>query len=175
MIYAQLGRIDEAQAIIDKSTKDWPTTMKNVTWLMSYFPFKDLHIAERIAEGYVKAGLPGDPSGIYKISAENRLAGKEINKLFIGRKVTGFTLSTGKQWWVERSEDGKAFIRDGDDADAGKSWIEDDMLCDQWDNLYEGLKDCWVVYRNPEGTPEKNDQYIGAPGGTAIYPFSPVE
>ena len=37
------------------------------------------------------------------------------------------------------------------------------MLCDQWDNLYEGLKDCWPIYRNPEGTPEKNDEYLGDP------------
>jgi hypothetical protein len=48
------------------------------------------------------------------------------------------------------------------------------MLCDQWDNLYEGLKDCWVVYRNPEGTPEKNDEYLGAPG-YGLYPFSQIE
>ena len=81
---------------------------------------------------------------------------------------------SGKQWWIERSQDGKATVRDGDSADTGKSWIEEDMLCDQWDNLYEGLKDCWVVYRNPEGTPEKNDEYLGAPG-YGIYPFSQVE
>jgi len=57
------------------------------------------------------------------------------------------------------------------DSDTGKSWFEEDMLCDQWDNLYEGLKDCWAVYRNPEGTPENNDEYIGAPG-YGLYLFS---
>jgi hypothetical protein len=36
------------------------------------------------------------------------------------------------------------------------------------------LKDCWVIYRNPEGTPEKNDEYLGAPG-YGIYPFSQIE
>ena len=53
-------------------------------------------------------------------------------------------------------------------------WIEDDMLCDQWDNFYEGLRDCWVIYRNPEGSPENKDEYLGAPG-YGIYPFSRVE
>jgi hypothetical protein len=137
-------------------------------------PFKDREVMERFAEGYVKAGLPGESSGFYKISAENRLTGKEIRELFLGRKVTGVTLETGKQWWVERSKDGKATIRDGNDADTGKSWVEEDMLCCQWDHLYENLKDCWVVYRNPEGTPEKNDEFLGAPG-YGIYPFSRIE
>ncbi len=174
MLYAQVGRDQEARAMLDKGTKGWPASMKNVRFMMTTFPFKDLQIMERFAEGYIKAGLPGEPSGFYKISAENRLTGEEIRELFFGRKVTGFTLASGKQWWIERSQDGKATIRDGDDSDTGKSWIEENMLCDQWDNLYEGLKDCWVVYRNPDGIPENNDEYLGAPG-YGIYPFSPVE
>ena len=174
VLYAQVGRTQEARTMLDKGTKGWPAAMKNVRFIMSLLSFGDLRAAERFAEGYVKAGLPGEPSGFYKISMENRLTEKEIRKLFFGRKVTGFTLATGKQWRIERSKDGKATIRDGDCSDTGKSWIEEDMLCDQWDNLYESLKDCWVVYRNPEGTPEKNDVYLGAPG-YGIYPFSPVE
>ena len=94
--------------------------------------------------------------------------------MFFGRKITGFTLATGEQWWVERSKDGKAQIRSAKQSDTGKSWIEDDMLCDQWDNFYEGLKDCWVIYRNPEGTPEGKDEYLGAPG-YGVYPFSIIE
>jgi hypothetical protein len=174
MLYAQVGRVQEARAMFNDSTKKWSTAMKNVRWYMSNFPFKDLQFTERLAEGFIKAGITGKPSGFYKISAENRLTGEEIRELFFGRKVTGFTLATGKQWWVERSQDGKAALRDGDDSDSGKSWIEEDMLCDQWDNLYESLKDCWVVYRNPEGTPEKNDEYLGAPG-YGVYPFSQIE
>jgi hypothetical protein len=174
MLYGQLGRAQEARAMLDKGTKGWPAAMKNVRFIMSLLSFGDLQTAERFAEGFVEAGLPGEPSGFYKISKENRLTQKEIRKLFFGRKVIGFTLATGNRWRIERSKDGKATIRDGDRSDTGKSWTEEDMLCDQWENLYEGLKDCWVVYRNPEGTPEKNDEYLGAPG-YGIYPFSPVE
>jgi hypothetical protein len=173
-IYANAGRDQDARAMLDKGTKGWPASIKNVRFIMTLFPNTDIRVLERLAEGYVKAGLPGEPSGFYKISAENRLNGEELRELFLGRKVTGFTLASGKQWWIERSKDGKATIRDGDDSDTGKSWIEEDMLCDQWDNLYESLKDCWVVYRNPEGTPEKNDEYLGAPG-YGIYPFSLIK
>ena len=174
MIYAQVGHIQEAQTVFAEGIKGYPPQLANVRLFMTAWSLKDPLLMERIAEGYIKAGLPGEPSGFYKISAENRLTGEKIRELFFGRKVTGFTLASGQQWWVERSQDGKATVRDGDSTDSGKSWIEEDMLCDQWDNLYESLKDCWVVYRNPEGTPEKNDEYLGAPG-YGIYPFSLVE
>ena len=138
------------------------------------FTQKDLQVTERFAEALINSGLPGEPTGFYKISAEKQLTGEEMKKLFFGRKVTRFTLGTGKEWWIERSQEGKAAIRDGDDSDTGKSWIEKDMICDQWDNLYESLKDCWVVYHNPEGTAENSDEYLGAPG-YGIYPFSLAE
>jgi len=174
MLYANADRLQEARTMFDRGFKSWPDAMKNVRFYITQWPLKDLQTAERFAEGLIKAGLPGEPSGFYKIAADNRLSGEEIRELFFGREVTGFTLESGQQWWVERSQDGKAAIRDGDDSDSGKSWIEEDMLCDQWDNLYEGLKDCWVVYHNPEGTPENNDEYLGAPG-YGIYPFSLVK
>ena len=97
-----------------------------------------------------------------------------MKTLFFSRKVTGVTIASGKQWWVERREDGGATLRQGDERDTGKSWVEDDMLCDRWDHLLEGLKDCWVVYRNPEGSAENRDEYLGAPG-YGLYPFSPVQ
>jgi hypothetical protein len=171
MLYAQEGRAQEARGMLDKGTKGWPDALKNVRFIMSLLSIGDLQSAERFAEGFVKAGLAGEPSGFYKISKENRLTGKEIRKLFFGRNVTGFTLGTGNQWWIKRGKDGKATIRDGDDSDTGKSWVKEDMLCDQWDNFHEGLKDCWVVYRNPEGTPKNYDEYLGAPG-YGIYPFA---
>jgi hypothetical protein len=142
--------------------------------MMTRYPFKDLQVTERIAEGFVIAGLPGESSGFYKISADNRLTGDEIREQFFGRKIIGSYMVSEKPWWIERSVDGKATIRAGEDFDTGKSWIEEDMLCDQWDNLYENLKDCWVVYRNPEGTPENKDEYLGAPG-YGIFPFSLTE
>ena len=174
IIYAQVGRVQEARAMLEDRTKEWPASMKNVRWFMSGLSLKDLQAAERFAEGLIKAGLPGEPSGFYKISKENRLTGNEMRKLFFGRKVAGSNMITGKQWWIERSKDGKATIRDGKDSDTGKSWIEAEMLCDQWNSLYESLRDCWVVYRNPEGTSENSDEYLGAPG-YGLYPFSLVE
>ncbi len=106
---------------------------------MSWWLFKDLQILKRIAEGFVKAGLPIEPNDFYKISTDNRLKEDEIKALFFGRKVSGSTLPSNKTWQIERNKDGKATIVDNDKSDTGKSWIEDDMLCKQWDSFYEGL------------------------------------
>ncbi len=72
MLYGQEDRFLEARAMLDKGTKGWPAAMKNVRFIMSLLSFGDLQTAERFAEGFVKAGLPGEPSGFYKISKENK-------------------------------------------------------------------------------------------------------
>jgi len=174
MFKVQAGHVQEGRQMFAKWIEGYPTRLKNVRYFSSGYNFKDLETTKSFAEGFVKAGLPGEPNDFYKIASENKLTDDELKGLFLGHKLTGITLSTGKQWWVERSKTGKASIREGDKSDTGKSWVEDDMLCDKWDNFYEGLSDCWVIYRNPEGTPENHDEYLGAPG-YGIYPFSIVE
>jgi hypothetical protein len=42
----------------------------------------------------------------------------------------------------------------------GKSWIEGDMLVHQWEKRWDGLKYYISVFRNPEGTPQKKNEYI---------------
>jgi hypothetical protein len=174
MVKVQAGFVQEGQEMFAKGIKGFPASLQNVRSFLAYYNFKDHKVMKSFAEGFSKAGLPGRTDDYYKISSEKRLNEKELRKLFLGRKVTGIELATGKQWWVERSDNGYATIREGDKSDTGKSWVEDDMLCDQWDNFYENLKDCWVVYRNSEGAPKDNDEYLGAPG-YGIYPFSLVK
>ena len=128
----------------------------------------------KMAEGYFKAGLPGEITDVYKISRDNGLTGEDIKKLFFGKGVKGVTLVTKKPWQIERDKEGHATILDSGKSDSGRSWVEDDMLCDQWNSLYEGLKDCWVIYRNPDGSRENFDTYLGVPG-YGIFPFSEAD
>jgi len=43
------------------------------------------------------AGLPGS----HKILEENRLSVEEIKKLTFGRTITGFSRTSGNEWWQE--------------------------------------------------------------------------
>lgn len=172
--YANTGRIDEARSALDSATKGWPPIMKNLKFVMYLFPSTDRQALESWADGYLLAGIPGEPSGYYKILKENKLTGKEIRKLVIGHRIAGKAFMTGEQWWVERSLDGKSIIRIGEKSDTGKSWIEENMICDQWDNFFEGLKDCWTIYHNPDGKISNNNEFLGVPD-YGIYPFSQIK
>jgi hypothetical protein len=164
---ALLGRMEKARQFIAPFIK----MGLNLQCLMA--PFKDPKAEKLWADGLLKAGVPGEPGGYYKstIFLEPNLTGKEIKEQIFGRTISGFDICGGKEWSIERTEDGKATIRRDKITDTGKSWIDGDKLCNQWENLYGGYKDCRRVYVNPEGTKEKKDQYIG----TAVYglvPFS---
>jgi hypothetical protein len=140
---------------------------------MSKFPFKDLKVSDRLAEGILKAGLPDQSRGYYKISSEQKLTGDEIRELVFGR--TAFYPSNRN--WIDRSKEGKATWRKADSYgfdDSGESWIEDDMLCDQWQIHFAGQKFCMTVFRNPEGTPEIKDEYLTV-RPMLLTPFSIVD
>jgi len=156
--YAHLGRNQEARSALEIYTKSW-WTPANLQKVMYFFPFKNLEDANRFADGLLKAGLPGEPSGYYKASEEYRLTGEEIKELFFGHTQTGFW--DGRPWAISRTREGKAaFLLDSKVIASGKSWIEEDMLCHQWEKRYEGLKYYISVFRNPEGTPEEKNEYI---------------
>jgi hypothetical protein len=174
MIKVQAGQVQEGREMFARGIKGFPAPLTNVRSFLSFYTFKDQKVLKNFAEGFVKAGLPGEPDDFYRISSGNKLTEEELRKSLFGCKVTGTELTTGKQWEVERGTDGHATILEGDKSDSGRSWVEDGMLCDQWDHFYENHKDCWEVYRNPKGTPETRDEYLGAPG-YGIYPFSVIE
>lgn len=156
--YAHLGRDKEARSALEIYTKPWlrPANLQNV---MYHYPFKKPADADRFASGLLTAGLPGKPSGYYKASEEYRLTGKEIQDLFFGHTQTG--LSIGREWTISRSMDGIAVFKMGSRVVAkGKSWVEGDMLCNQWEKRYEGHRYYLSVFRNPEGTSQEKNEYI---------------
>ena len=137
-------------------------------------------------EGLVKAGqkknilyLGGlqDPIAYLMVYKKNKLNGQEIKELLFGKTQTGYGL--GGQWKVHRTGDG--IIKFSNPyfrlkmhklkVYKGKSWIEDDSICDQFEESYDGLKFCGDVYLNPEGDDITKSEYIyvADPG---LYPFS---
>jgi len=157
--YAHLGRNQEARSALEIHTKPWLNTA-DLQRVMYYYPFKNLADADRLANGLLKAGLPGEPSGYYKVLEKNRLTGEEIRDLFFGHTQRG--LWAGKQpWAISRTRDGEAaLVLDSKVIANGKSWIEEDMLCHQWEKRFEGLKYYISVFQNPKGTPEEKNEYI---------------
>jgi tetratricopeptide (TPR) repeat protein len=187
--YAHLGRSREARAALDNYEKSLPPFPRyyhgsshyrygEFGHLMFIWPFKDPKVAKRFTSGVLKAGLPRILHGSYKISEKNKLRADEIRELLFGKTATRFTRAGGR-YWVDRTKDGKATWRAAPDdpyaqGDSGTSWIENDMLCNQWQIHMFGLKHCMTVFRNPEGTPEMKNEYF-AISDFGFHPFSLVD
>ena len=161
--YGHLGRYKEAQATGGTSIPLW--------WMQNY-PFMHSEDASRLAHGLIKAGASAGYGESYKspktfryikLFNENKLNGEEIRALVFGREVVvneGWVSAGG---FIHRSKDGEATyqsITASRRRDIGKSWIEDDMLCDQWQKRYEGQKICYAVFRNPDATPADPAKYL---------------
>jgi tetratricopeptide (TPR) repeat protein len=67
---AHLGRTEEARAALEIYYKGWGTIQPHLEMTMYFFPFKKPEHAESLAEGLLLAGMPGKPSGYFKVSDE---------------------------------------------------------------------------------------------------------
>ena len=140
---------------------------------MFSFPFKDRAVAERYAEGLLKAGLVRPISGIFpgvqgKPVDRGRNQGPALR--FDNHRNT--FLATG-QYSIDFKKNGEFTWRGANSSDSGKSRIEGDMICTQYQKNWWGLEDCATVFRNPSGTPENKDEYFFA-SDSIFRTFSPV-
>jgi TolB-like protein len=160
--YALRDRDDDAGRLVNRLHSKFAGILWLPGWAVRFFPFKAPQIVDQFVVGYLKSGLPKSPPyTYYKIFDENRLTADQIRTLVFGRKVIGLEVGVGTGGLFERSLDGKANFRGFiTGSDSGKSWIENDLLCDQWQERFEGHKICYPVFRNPEGTPENKDEYL---------------
>ena len=61
---------------------------------MRRFPFKDLEVSDRLAEGLVKAGLASSP-GYHRLSEKDKLTEEEI------RALVSKSQYTKERFWIE--------------------------------------------------------------------------
>jgi tetratricopeptide (TPR) repeat protein len=171
--YSSLGREEEARATLENIRRELPFAT-NLKPVMYFLPFKDLEVSERFAEGLLKAGLPGQPSGYPKVVTENRLTGEEIRDLSLGRTVSGFSPWYGGQVWYKSTKEGELAYRGHVGiTSSGRTWVEGDMICFQHE-AFGGCPYCGPVFRNPERTPEMLDEYLIV-FDYVIYPVSPLD
>ena len=102
------------------------------------------------------------------------LTGEEIRGLMFGKKRSGFSLYSGKEWWRETTKEGKLTHKSGDRFYRGKEWIEGDMLCTQYQKRFKGMTIYGTIFRNPEGTAENQDEYLLLTDAF-LSPFSMVD
>jgi tetratricopeptide (TPR) repeat protein len=158
-IYALLDRNQDAQAAYKKALKAWAPNRipAYLITLMSYFPVRDRQVADRYADGLLKAGFPGQPSEYHKIYEENRLTGQEIRNLVLGQEITVY--ENNQEFWIDHKENGR--LVNVSWAREGKWWIDGDMLCYQMERgKLKGLNDCGEIYRNTDALSGSKKQHL---------------
>jgi TolB-like protein/Flp pilus assembly protein TadD len=125
--YALLGRDQEAEATLQNliDMAPWPWSRYNLrSYMLRRYPFKDLKVSDRLAEGLFKAGVPTEfpkGPGYFRLSEEDRLTGEEIRAL------------------LSRHKHAKE-----------RYWVEGAFLCERREILPHIGKNCRTVFHNPE-------------------------
>jgi tetratricopeptide (TPR) repeat protein len=170
IIYGIQDRTEEAHAAYETFLKSRLGPVHNLNAILLHLNFADPKKLDRIAGALIKAGAPGKSTDYYKIVKENRLKGQEVRSLLLGQKITGTAMSTGKQFWWEWSADGDLKIT-GAYEDIGKSWVEGDVFYIQFENHFGGLPWGTIIYKNPDGSMESQNQYLMVSDIGSITPF----
>jgi len=141
--------------------KVWGNRPFNLRIFMYYRPFKEREVADRYAEGLLKAGIREKLSNYLPAFKENQLSGEEIKKLLFGSTITGIG-EDGQPWHVDRQKNGEFTFRGSGatSSDMGKSRIEGDMLCSQYQKRFGGVEFCGTMFRYPAGTSDGRDEYF---------------
>jgi len=166
MVYAQLGRLNEAKAEFEGMLKLWLAA--NLTYYRVLYAHhkREEDLDFRIA-ALRKAGLPQWPYD-YDGRAENRLKGSEIQRLIHDRSWYGHRVGA-EEFIRENSKEGLVSFRDPK-AHPGRSRsayllqgtvsIDGDMLCYRYEEFLLGRRYCGYVYRNPEGSHGEKNAYV---------------
>lgn len=122
-------------------------------------PNKNSEVFDRGIEGLIKAGYKENPSNYYKLKKENKLTGQKIQELIFGEKIEGTYFNI--PWSLTTNKDGESeYANKYFGNHKGKSWIEGDTVCHQYESLYDGLKYCSDVYKTSEGDNMKSSKYL---------------
>jgi TolB-like protein len=160
--HAFLGNMKEAKDAWHKFVDGFPTQEHLSTkYLYYFFPFKDHKVFDRFIDGLNTAGFEGNPSDYYRVDKKNRLSGQKIKELLFGKIAKGYDA-------IER-EFSYRWTAVGDFEfscpqalilEKGKSRIEGDSICHQFEYLYDGIKACMDVYYITERNDDAKKQYL---------------
>jgi TolB-like protein len=163
--YGLLGRDREAREAVDACRK--VIHVGDVAWNMFFYPFTNRKNADRYAEGLMKAGVPPGKAagGYFPAFKDNQMNGEQIKSLLFDAKMAGIApdgYHSYEPWWCKSKSNGEFAWRGAGEitSDTGRSRIEGDLICNQYQKRLWGIENCGTVFRNPGGTYEGKDEYI---------------
>jgi adenylate cyclase len=161
--YSRLGDMEKARAELEAVRRTWAWV--NVAWYR--VSLAHVRNARRVAEFFLdpllKAGLSDWPFG-FQGRPRDRLRGADLEALFRGsprQEILGrvaylyLNLHDGDGNWRSVRPNNHSIV-----LQSGTNVIKGDMLCVRSEAVYMGRETCSEVYRNPDGSPKTNDEYL---------------
>jgi TolB-like protein/class 3 adenylate cyclase len=165
MAYSKLGQQQKAKEAFELYKRGWPKGLQpNIPLVMFFFNYSDSNISKAFVDSLVEAGLPSEPSDYYKPWMLERLTEKDIKKLLLNHTITGFSLYSGKQWWMGIDAVGGFEGKGGIFGKKinGSFWVEEDLLISIIPEITKDLKIKGPVFKNKQGSNDKYNEYLWA-------------
>ena len=156
--YTRLGRLDEAKAMIGTLLKRYPAD-SIATYRVTYAHHaREEDLNDRL-EPLRLAGLPEWPYG-FEGDPQQQLRGDALDALTFGRTWIGEFATDSVGPFMQYTDRDGSFVQRGQSHQmVGTASRDGDLLCLQAPSLFMGRRYCGPLYRNPDGTPEKQDEY----------------
>ncbi len=168
MTYAELGRLDEAKAVMEVLFEGFP--FANLAYFsVIYAHHKRPEDLDHRIEALRKAGFPEWPYG-YRPRLEDRLDRDSLEALAFGRTWEGHD-SAGAPFIQQFNADGRVAFRSKASLLVGTVRLEANMLCVKFPAALLDREDCGYVYRTPRDAAEGKTDYVRVALGD-IYYFS---
>ena len=110
---------------------------------------------KHLSDGFGAAGVrEGSWSRYLKLDRETKLSGQEIKSLLFGHTIKGQDYWNDRPWTQVRTIDGKVShtgppMHTGSNiTKEGKSWIEDDRICETWPAVDVEITICTLIFRD---------------------------
>ena len=136
--YGYLGRKEEAKTILYKWIEKCGGR-PNVDFLYGIYPFRNFEAFDHFMKGLKNAGRDGSITTTIKVNKEYKLTGPEINALMFGKTEATIDIFSFYEEFFHRKENGEVSYQVGDTIKEGISWIENDMLCNKFEEIAGGV------------------------------------
>ena len=154
--YGKLGMEKEAKEALATYRKYWLWSYWIAAAVFDY-PFEDEKVLKNLADGFKAAGLAERPPSFFlKFNSETRLKDHEIKNLLFGHTIKGQDYWLGTEWSQQRTIEGKvihsgtSFYTGNLATEEGRSWVEDDRLCDRWSDEDGDSTICVTIFHDPD-------------------------
>ena len=172
-----LGRQPDAKRHYEKANEYFTGSGQQPFSILSAaldFAMRERADAERLRVGFRKAGVPELPFGIER-DPKDRLTVAEMRKLLDGHTIRGRSLVTGEDYVRTTGNDGVAtfsYDRSVHPDGIPLPLPQEDALCYAHP---DHRAYCFAIFRNPDGSADKHNEFLIVTSGGTQNEFSVVE